>query len=594
MAKLKRFVLQHKKGSIVAGIAALLVIAAVIVAVVLLRGGKENEDGEKKTSFKDWDHLIADLEEEPVSDLDEPYKDSAEIKGKNYKLSINKTNNYVIVYEKDSKGEYSKVVRTMLCSTGYDTPTGTFTTSDKYTWKIVNGNVWAQYATRVEGNVLLHSMPYSSKDKGALIPGYYNQLGRTLSAGSIRLSAGDARWIMKNCPKGMTVEIFESEEQPDNMPLAMKVPEDATWDPTDPDKANPWKAVTLEFQGLPDVMTVERGSQMDYLQGVTVKDTCGNDAASLVEIETAMDVFTPGSYPVKYKLTDASGKSLEKDVTFQVVDTQAPKLSGLKDTVYFSSIGSVTREAILDGVLVLDNNQVLDLNVVQVELPVLVEGVNQVGVKAVDNFGNEMITTINVIIDSNPPQVELQPGVPKKIPLTQNVDRSYALSRIKATDDGVELPESEIKVSIIPELWGYRLNYKISDNRGNVTNFQDEVTYLQYTIVTSGNLKVTDLESREQLMKGVSVKADDGTPGVTDQVKCTVKELAGGKYQVDYVYEYSCPLGSKTATASDVFVLAGTPQPSPTEEPSESESPDEGHETVGPNETEKPVDTPVP
>lgn len=599
MSKIKEFIKTHKKMSIITCVVVVLLIAAIVVSLVLIgHNDRKDKDSDKKTSFKDWDNLIADLEEEPISDLDEKYKENSDSTDKSYKISINKTQNYIVIYEKDKNNKYTKAVKSMICSTGFDTPVGTFTTSDKYTWKIVNGNVWTQYATRVQGNVLIHSMPYSDKDKATLIPDYYNQLGRTLSTGSIRVSAGDAQWIIKNCKKGTVVDIYESEDRLEDMPVAIKVPDDAGWDPTDPDSANPWKSVELGFEGLENVINVERGTQFDYMQGVSVKDTCGNDISSQVKVTTEMDIFKPGVYIAKYEVSDAAGKTAEREVTFQVQDTIAPKLCGLNDTMYFTTIAAVTKESILDGVKVLDNNQVMDSSIVQVNIPPLVEGVNQVTVTAADEYQNVMTTTINIVIDSNPPVVALKAGMAKTIPLTQVVDRSYAISRIDATDDGKPVEDSQISVNIVPKLWGYKIYYEVSDKQGNTTSFQDEVDYVEYTISVSGKLNVTDITNKEQLLEGVVVKAADGSVVGNNNIKYTVNELAGNKYEITYSYSYSSALGTKTVTAKDSFTIksvatpvpTSTPASAPTAEPVKSEAP-----TVEPQISSiPPEDTQVP
>lgn len=589
MAGLKKFICGHKKMSVAICIFIVIAVVASTAGIIISKhNSREAKEKEQETSFKDWDNLIADLEEEPVSELDESYKDVSSDKDKQYKISVNKTQNYITIYEKDKHDKYTKAVKNMLCSVGFDTPSGSFTTSDKYAWKIVNGNVWAQYATRVTGNVLIHSMPYREKDKGTLLPDYYNQLGRTLSTSCIRVSAGDANWIMKNCKKGTVVDIFESDEEVAEIPSSIKVPDDAAWDPTDPDDANPWKSVKLEFKGLENVINIERGSQLDYMQGVTITDTCGNDISSKVKVTTEMDVFKPGTYIAKYEVSDATGKKAEKDVTFQVHDTTAPKLCGLLDTLYFSSVGAVTRESVLKGVTVLDNNQVMSLDVVQVNLPVVAEGVNQVTITAQDSYNNVMTTTINVIVDSKPPVVNLKAGVPKIIPLTQNVDKAYALSRIEASDDGKPVEESQISVSIVPKFWGYSLYYKVLDKQGNVTNFQDEVNYVEYTITPSGKLSVTDISDKSQLIKGVLLKGNDGSAESVDKLKYTVEELTKDKYQITYSYSFSCPLGTKTVTATDSFTMKSSATPTPL--PDDDEEEPEG--TVQPS--HKPVASSTP
>lgn len=580
MAKFKEFIKVHKKLSIGICVGIIVLIIGIVAGVFFLNKSKTGDNSETKdVSAGDWDNLMADLENEPVSEFDEVYKDSSDMKTGVYKIAVNKTRNYITVYGKDKDGKYTKIVKEMVCSAGFDTPVGTFTTSDKYTWKIVNGNVWAQNATRVVGNVLIHSMPYKSKDKGTLLPDYYNQLGRTLSASCIRVSAGDSDWLLNNCAKGTVVEIYESEDISKTVPRAIKVPDDATWDPTDPDDNNPWNDVVLEFKGLENVINIERGSQFDYMQGIEITDTCGNDISSLVKVDTEMDVFTPGVYIAKYQVTDATGKKAEREVSFQVQDTLAPKLSGLMSTMYFSSVEAVTKDSILKGVSLLDNNQVMGLDIVQVVLPVVVEGVNQVAITAADAYGNVMTTTINVIVDSNPPLVVLKAGMGKKIPLTQKVDKEYAMSRIDATDDGKPVEASQISVNIIPKLWGYTLEYKVSDKQGNVTSFKDEVSYVEYSIVPSGKLNITDVSDKTQLLEGVVIKSDDGSKVSTDSIKCTVVQKDGNKYQVTYSYSYSSPLGTKEITATDNFTLKSVDEPTQlpvvSEEPQESEMPGE-------------------
>lgn len=207
-------------------------------------------------------------------------------------------------------------------------------------------------------------------------------------------------------------------------------------------------------------------------------------------------------------------------------------------------------------------------------------------------------TTINVVIDSNPPVVALKAGMAKTIPLTQVVDRSLAISRIDATDDGKPVEDSQISVNIVPKLWGYKIYYEVSDKQGNTTSFQDEVDYVEYTISVSGKLNVTDITNKEQLLEGVVVKAADGSVVGNNNIKYTVNELAGNKYEITYSYSYSSALGTKTVTAKDSFTIksvatpvpTSTPASAPTAEPVKSEAP-----TVEPQISSiPPEDTQVP
>ena len=68
----------------------------------------------------------------------------------------------------------------------------------------------------------------------------YNQLGTTASAGCVRLTVADAKWIYDNCEIGTLIEIYEEDDPgPLGKPEAIKLPEGSGWDPTDPDPENP-------------------------------------------------------------------------------------------------------------------------------------------------------------------------------------------------------------------------------------------------------------------------------------------------------------------------------------------------------------------
>ncbi len=165
-----------------------------------------------------------------------------------YLLKINRQQNVVTAYTKDENGEYTVPVRAILCSTGlYNaTPKGTFHLSSKYIWRQLHGGVYGQYASRITGGVLFHSVPYASKNKSSLYWEKYNKLGQQASMGCVRLTVEDAKWIYENCPSGTTVEVYDSEDPgPLGKPETLKLDKDNAnrgWDPTDPDEKNPWHA----------------------------------------------------------------------------------------------------------------------------------------------------------------------------------------------------------------------------------------------------------------------------------------------------------------------------------------------------------------
>lgn len=164
-----------------------------------------------------------------------------------YYIKVNCQQNCTTIYTKDEKGEYTVPHKAMICSTGlYNaTPRGTFQLSSKYLWRELFGGVYGQYATRITGGILFHSVPYYKRSKSALCTEKYNKLGQQASMGCIRLTVEDAKWIAENCPAGTMVEIYDDEENPGPLgkPETMKIDMDSPnkgWDPTDPDEANPW------------------------------------------------------------------------------------------------------------------------------------------------------------------------------------------------------------------------------------------------------------------------------------------------------------------------------------------------------------------
>ena len=137
----------------------------------------------------------------------------------------------------------------MVCSIGDATPvSGVYSISDKYTWRLLEGNVYGQYASRIVGSILFHSVPYVSQDKSSLEWWEYDKLGQKASLGCIRLAVADAKWIYNNCIPGTKVEFYSSSNPgPLGKPTAQKISSDEevrNWDPTDPDARNPWKTYT--------------------------------------------------------------------------------------------------------------------------------------------------------------------------------------------------------------------------------------------------------------------------------------------------------------------------------------------------------------
>lgn len=169
--------------------------------------------------------------------------------GNPYLIAVNRTTQTVTVYEKDEEGNYTVPFKSMICSTGRDTPEGFFHTTDQYGWRALVGGVYGQYATRISptDGILFHSVPYYSAEKDQLETEEFNKLGTPASLGCVRLQIEDCKWIYDECPSGSPVVIYDGDESTDPLgnpgftPIDPNSP-NAGWDPTDPDPANPWNS----------------------------------------------------------------------------------------------------------------------------------------------------------------------------------------------------------------------------------------------------------------------------------------------------------------------------------------------------------------
>lgn len=202
------------------------------------------------------DHIDKEeMKEEPEDEKateEELQKEKIEEKDKTakYYVIVNYSSNVVTVYGKDVNNEYTVPVKAMICSTGVDTPrSGVYKlTTTRYRWRALFGGVYGQYAVKIVGNILFHSVPYLSTDNGTLEYWEYDKLGTAASAGCVRLTVTDALWIYNNCGSGTQVEFSSNSTNPLGKPTARKISsyQDLRgYDPTDPASNNPWKNANI-------------------------------------------------------------------------------------------------------------------------------------------------------------------------------------------------------------------------------------------------------------------------------------------------------------------------------------------------------------
>lgn len=259
------------------------VITAIIIAIAAVLIINKNNRTTKmvvaEQNMKDNENI--DVTSEPTEDSEDPEdldnpdeipskKPSAKpktssapkVSGTKYYIKVNNQMNTVTVYAKDQNGNYTIPVRAMVCSTGYASPKNSkYQLKGRWNWGKMFGGVYTQYETLITGNILFHSVPYLRQyDHSSLEYWEYDKLGTTCSAGCIRLTTRDAKWIYDNCERGTWVEFYSSSNPgPLGKPSAMKISSspNRNWDPTDPDPNNPWRNANVEIPEANETIPVE-------------------------------------------------------------------------------------------------------------------------------------------------------------------------------------------------------------------------------------------------------------------------------------------------------------------------------------------------
>ena len=139
-----------------------------------------------------------------------------------YYIELDTGKQVVTVYQKDDNGEYTRIVRRMLCTSGRfeATATNEAAPTPAGTWKIgarerfgkfaAFTGEYARYWTQLVGGVYFHSVMFSSRDINKIKSGPLAGLGTNGSHGCVRLYVEDAKWLYYNACFGTTVRVFSS------------------------------------------------------------------------------------------------------------------------------------------------------------------------------------------------------------------------------------------------------------------------------------------------------------------------------------------------------------------------------------------------
>lgn len=144
-----------------------------------------------------------------------------------YYILLDTVNQIVTVYEKDDVGEYTRIVRRFLCSTGRteldpEDPEDVATPTPRGIWKIGGrerfgkfanfSGEYARYWTQIVESVYFHSIMFSRRSVNALQSYPYRHLGQNVSHGCVRLYVEDAKWLYYYACPGTVVNVSTTEK----------------------------------------------------------------------------------------------------------------------------------------------------------------------------------------------------------------------------------------------------------------------------------------------------------------------------------------------------------------------------------------------
>lgn len=140
-----------------------------------------------------------------------------------YRIDVDLVNQVVTVLKNDGTDEI--VLRCLCSSGGHDcTPTGAYVMPEKQRksereewYRVKMFGSYAQYATRIFGQFMFHSLPYTRMNVNYPDEQAIKDFGEPVSHGCIRLRVDDAKFIAENCLPGTVVSIHKMNERDEGL-----------------------------------------------------------------------------------------------------------------------------------------------------------------------------------------------------------------------------------------------------------------------------------------------------------------------------------------------------------------------------------------
>lgn len=444
---IKDLLKSKKFKNILITIVEILVVAGIIFAALMYMQSKINKDADKTSGV--GNNIAKDEEEETVQkQADEFY------------LQINMAKNVMVVYRYDADKKNKTAYKIFPCTLGENVKKGKYKTEKSYSW--VKNNGWHRYNTLYTYSAWIQSAEYSDRYPDTLVKKSYNSVGKNKKVDkSIILYASDAAWIYNNCKDKTVLEIVKGSKK-DQLPLQVEKKTETNkycgWDPTDPDKSNPYlkKANGTIATGYTPV-NVEKGEKIDYFSNLLALDETGKNITGKLKYNK-IDSSKTGTSKVTYTYKLKSGKKITASLSYKVVDTTKPKVTCSKTQFTYEVKSKDQKDmnkesnakAIKEMVrkYVSCNESDVTITITTVDPLELKEGNFPVSIKAQDKAGNvgscQVMCEIKVKESEGNKRFEPSKAQRKKLKLPkENTKKSEKTTKEKKTKEKATKKESE-------------------------------------------------------------------------------------------------------------------------------------------------------
>ena len=238
-----------------------------------------------------------------------------------YYILLDTNNQIVTVYERDDAGEYSRIVRRFLCTSGRtkldpEDPEDQGTPTPRGIWKIGGrerfgkfaafAGEYARYWTQIVGGNYFHSIMFGKRDIDTLKASPYHSLGNNISHGCVRLYVEDAKWLYYYACPGTTVKV--STNEPRNRELAEALKSDLSF-----------KEYNALQKGFYDAVELPNLTAWTVVEDADMRTGNGSNDSRIAKLPlgTAVEVLQVGDPWCKIKYNRHEGYIRTAYITFE-------------------------------------------------------------------------------------------------------------------------------------------------------------------------------------------------------------------------------------------------------------------------------------